>query len=277
MEAILSGVDWNSVLKTVGSAAAVVAILAFLAQVIVKHLLARDVETYKARVKSRSARNERIRQEVTRWANPIRGAVGDLEHRLANILKDYGYVALSSDKVHDVHANWHITYEYFFPSTIFLFAQYFCWIRLLEENLSFELFEKNKDKDNFLRKVYDVEGTLGGFPLDELKKLHGEGDCQVFNLEQRALGEALIVKNGDPRCMRFSEFADKWGDLEFRRRFDPLTRFIDCLDETHKFRWKRLELMAAALERLRSECDRLLGINPPWTTRIRGWLWSRKS
>jgi hypothetical protein len=61
-----------------------------------------------------------------------------------------------------------------------------------------------------------------------------------------------------------------------RPRISPPVRSADWLDRTHKFRWKRLELMDSALKGLGLECDHLLGIAPPSTARIRGWLWSRK-
>jgi hypothetical protein len=298
MTAILSSVDWNGVFTKIGSTAVVVAILGFIAQVIIKHLLSRDIAQYKANLKreadreladararvenallevraefdrqietfrtelaTRTALAERIRQEIVRWANPILGAVMELHRRLDNILKNEGYLALSPTVEKRVNSEWSITYEYFLPSTIFLFSQYFCWIRLLEEKLSFELFERHADKDAFFSKVYTVRRTLGSFPLKELQGLQGAGDRQVFGLQQQALGETLAVHDGtDLRCMRFSEFTDKWRETEFSRRFDPLTHFIDRLEPENQHRWKRLELMAEALGQMRLECERLLSI-----------------
>jgi hypothetical protein len=78
------------------------------------------------------------------------------------------------------------------PSTVFLFSQYFCWIRLLEEKLSFELFERQTDKDTFFNKVEEVARTLASFPLRELNGIPGRGDLQVFRLQQRAIGEISL-------------------------------------------------------------------------------------
>src|SRR4051794_8965083 len=46
-------------------------------------------------IETEQEKQERIRQEIIRWANPILGAVTDLEARLRNILDDDGYLALS--------------------------------------------------------------------------------------------------------------------------------------------------------------------------------------
>jgi hypothetical protein len=97
--------------------------------------------------------------------------------------------------------------------------------------------------------------------VSTLKSLVKSGDRQVFKLQQRALGEALFVLDGSElRCMRFSEFLEKWTQPAFKPFFDPLSRFIDQLKPENTLRWKRLELMAQALEQLRLECERLLTI-----------------
>jgi hypothetical protein len=307
MTALASGVDWADVLKTVGSTTAIAAVLGFLGQVAIKHLLHRDIDAHKFNLKresdlalaeakaqveqelttnraradaallvqkaifdkqletystdfaSRALRAQRIRQDLQRWANPILRTVMELERRLDNILKNEGYLALSPDAKNRVSSEWPVTREYFLSSTIFLFSQYFCWIRLLEERLSFELFEYNSDKDDLLKKIGDVRRTLSEFPLAELRGLSGVGDRQIFCLQQRGIGEMLALPDGaNLRCMRFSEFVQNWSEPEFRDRFEPLTCLLDGIAPTNEHRWKRLELMAIALEQLRGECRRLL-------------------
>jgi hypothetical protein len=46
------------------------------------------------------------------------------------------------------------------PSTLFLFAEYFAWIRLLQERLSFELFESQETKDRFFAAIWGVTKAL---------------------------------------------------------------------------------------------------------------------
>jgi hypothetical protein len=307
MTALASGVDWADVLKTVGSTTAIAAVLGFLGQVAIKHLLHRDIDTHKSNLKresdlalaeakaqverelstnraradaallvqkaifdkqletfstdfaSRAVKAHRIREDLERWANPILRAVMELQRRLDNILKNEGYLALSPDAKNRVNSEWSVTHEYFLSSTIFLFSQYFCWVRLLEERLSFELFERHSDKDDLLKKIRDVRRTLSEFPLAELRGLSGAGDRQIFCLQQRGMGEMLALSDGvNLRCMRFSEFLQNWSEPEFRHRFEPLTRLLDGIGPTNAHRWKRLELMGIALERLHGECRRLL-------------------
>jgi hypothetical protein len=271
ISSILSGVDWNDVLKTIGSTAVVVAILGFLAQATIKHFLDRNIEVHKADLKraadqeladakarvdaalltqkaafdrqmeafksdlaTRTARDERIRQEVVRWANPILGSVLDLQRRLDNILNKEAYLVLSPTSKDKINSEWSITYDYFLPSTVFLLSQYFCWVHLLEEKLSFELFEKHAEKDAFFDKVRAVGRTLSSFPLKELAGISGTGDRQVFGMQQRAMGERLAVADGlNTRCMRYSDFLEKWTDSAFRTQFDALTQFVDRLEPSH--------------------------------------------
>jgi F0F1-type ATP synthase membrane subunit b/b' len=219
----------------------------------------RQMVTFQTELATRIARADRIRQEIVRWANPILGSVMDLTRRLRNILREQGYLALSPDTESKVDSEWSIHYEYFLPSTVYLFCQYFCWVRLLEESLSFELFEKHEVKDNFFESIHAVGRKLSAYPMEELRNLTRGRDCQVFNLQQRALGETVTMREGsDLRCMRYSEFLVKWSDASFTHVLDPMTRFVDRLQPTDERRWKRLELMAEALEHLHQQCKRLL-------------------
>jgi hypothetical protein len=219
----------------------------------------REMAMFQTSLASEAARADRIREQIVRWANPIFGSVMDLTGRLRNILQDRGYLALSEETDRDIGANWSIRYEYFLSSTIFLFCQYLCWIRLLQESLSFELFEKHEAKDKFFGKVYAVGRNLSAYPLEELGGLPSSEDLQVFNLQQRAIGELLIVQDGaERRCMRYSEFLQKWPDPVFKRLLDPLIRFVDGLTPANSRRWKRLELMFQSLEDLHEQCRVLL-------------------
>jgi hypothetical protein len=118
----------------------------------------RQMETFKADVVSRVARADRIHAEIIHWANPILSAVMDLKRRLENVLENEGYLALSADNQNKLSAQWSIDYNYFFPSTVFIFCQYFCWIRLLEERLNFEIFTIHGEKDQLFALIRTFEG-----------------------------------------------------------------------------------------------------------------------
>ena len=288
--------NWQEILGELGSTAIIVAAICFFAKSMVTHMLQRDLAShdsklrdrtaqvladtkqsaqaaeqerkvafdkelldYKQRLERRGAKEDRIRDEVIRWANPILGSVKALQARLRNILRDRGYLALSRRSQTGMNPEWSITVEYFLPSTIYLFCQYFCYVRLLEERLSFELFEKQDDKDHFFERVHEVGQTLSSYPHRGLAELSGTGDRQVFTLQQRALGEAMAVGIGDEcRCIRYAEFLSKWNCSKFRETYEPLVRFIESLEPRHEHRWRRLEMMSEALEKLHDSCLRLL-------------------
>src|SRR4051812_13985321 len=60
-----------------------------------------EAELYKQRgileLETQKEKNERIRQVTIRWANPILGAVRDLEYRLVNILDKGGHRVLNEE------------------------------------------------------------------------------------------------------------------------------------------------------------------------------------
>jgi hypothetical protein len=77
-------------------------------------------------------------------------------------------------------------------STLYLFGQYFCWIRMLEEELNFELFESQVEKDEFFFAVREVSKALSDFPPSY--SCSGK-DFQVFRLQQRVIGELCVVSD----------------------------------------------------------------------------------
>jgi hypothetical protein len=294
--------DWEAIVKTLGSTAVVIAALSFLAKGIINQVLKRDLEAHKAALKQdsdaakarleselkqttdtallaqknvferemetfkvqlagRATRDDRIRAEVVKWANPILTAVEELQRRLKNILQHEGYLLLSKGSPQAV-SGWSAQYDYFLPSTIYLFCQYFCWVRLLEEKLSFEMFEKQDVKDVFFNHVRTAGDKLSRFPLEEMKDLQGgSDDRQVFALQQRVLGEIVAIsQDGDPRCMRYAEFLDKYEDVTFGKRLTPMIKFIDGISPDHHWRWKRLDLLSVELDKFDAECRRLLKI-----------------
>jgi hypothetical protein len=208
-------------------------------------------------IESENARKERNRTEVTRWANPILGAVQDLEAKLRNILEDGGYLALNQDYRENVNPRWSISYDYFMHSSLYVFAQYFCWIRMLQENLNFELFQTRQDRSDFFDAIEAVNDALGGFP-----PYYGPGDRQIFRLQQRAIGEQMIIKNdNEKRCLSYPDFIKKYDEDEsFRKNIDPLRSILENLDPSIAGRWERLINTQKQLGKLNNACNELLSI-----------------
>ena len=267
-------IDWTGLIKTLTSTAIIVAALGWIASKGIEQWLGHQVETFKSELKAKSdrqleefknglteraAQKDRIRNEVARWSNPIPRAVTDLKNRLTNILLDQGYLALSPNVRQRVNPQWSIQYDYFFPSTIYLFSRYYCWTGLLEEKLSFELFDNQDDKEAFFARIWAVNLNLSRFPLDQLQDIKSDDDLQIFNLQQRNMGETL--RTGDePRCMTYSEFLEKWREPNFRKPFEPLTTFIEGIEPRRERPWKRLKLMMGSLSELEKDSKKLLGL-----------------
>lgn len=222
----------------------------------------KQLEIFKADVASSSAKEDRIRDEVVRWANPILISIEMLRNRLDNILDDDAHSLLSPASDPDQSSGWSAAYEYFFPSTLFLFCQYFCWTRLLEEDLSFEMFEKHEVKDAFFARLRNASSMLSKFPLDLLEELPGgKHDRQVFTLQQRLLGEIVAVDGGNENvCMRYAQFLEEYDKPQFKNRLQPLIKLLEGVQPADQHRWRRLELFRDALKEVSVECRRLLNI-----------------
>ena len=200
-------------------------------------------------------KQDRIREQIIKWANPILRAVEDLNHRLGNIL-DKGYLALNE---HGQFASqWSITYAYFMPSTLYLFAQYFAWIQMLREHLSFELFQTEHTKVEFFKRIHAVGQPLAGFAHGTPNDCRGE-DRQVFRLQQRVIGELLILRDShSPRCMSYSDFLEKLLEPSFERHLEPLRVFLEKVNPDDNCRWRRLEETRKALCTLMEYCEQIL-------------------
>lgn len=264
----------KEIIAVLGGTAVVLGFAAWLAKTLIKSLLEHDTKTRVELLKDKKqrerdqigrdadankAREERLRNEVLRWANPILGAVSDLRARLSNILRRQAYPALSRNPATAVDTNWSITYDYFMPSTLFLFAQYFYWVRRLQVEISFELFETQADKDLFMNRLRNVGDALGKWPLHD--ECDGT-DRQVFALQQRGIGEAMMVRADGGRCVGFDEFMDSWEDTPLVSHLSPLRALLEDVMPGATCRWRRLESIDKALEDLETHCRDILAPRP---------------
>jgi hypothetical protein len=218
------------------------------------------VADHQAEVDERAAQERRIRDEVLRWTNPVLDAVDGLESRLGNILHDDLDLALHKHRAaRPVDPDWAVSYDYVLPTTLYLFANYFAWIRLMQEKLSFELFESKQVEKRFFEAMWGVSKTLGDWWPGIIG---GAGrDTQVFALQQRAIGEALIRRDTeDPRPMTIPEFLSAYNNKKepsFNATLEPLRELVDGLERGTK-RWARLSLTLNELWAFQKECRALL-------------------
>jgi hypothetical protein len=213
-------------------------------------------------IETEGEKQERIRNEIRRWANPILDSVVGLEKRLKNVLDDHGHLALGKNTESAVPRGWSISYDYFMPSTLYYFAQYFCWVRLLQEELNFELFRSQKENDDFFHGLWNVTSALTTWPPAD--PCDGE-DTQVFTLQQRGIGEALIVKDGRYRkCMSYHQFLRSYNNPIMQAHLAPLISLLHELKSDGGCRWNRVQATRAAIVELRKCCEAIL--QPPAPT-----------
>jgi hypothetical protein len=224
-----------------------------------------EVDLFRDQVKylneSAQQRRARLYAQIQKWANPIGMAIGDLEHRLGNILSDGGYIALSSSS--RLPENWSADYSYFMASTLYYFAQYFCWTRLLQRDLAFELFRSSDDMEAFRRNIEEVSDEIGRFPYRPDTVAGPQPvDGQVFRLQQRAIGELLFDKSGPTeQILTYREFLDRWldpADTRFRAHIGPLEKFLADIRPQNDLRWHRLEGTRKYLIEFGNTCNRVL-------------------
>jgi hypothetical protein len=218
-------------------------------------------EGYKYATESEKQRTERLRSQIQRWALPIQGSIEDLTHRLRNITENDGYKMLSTsnDKVN----GWSADYQYFISSTSYYFAQYFCWTRLIQQQLGMELFGSNQEMKAFLSHIDDVGQTISSFPFDKENGYDPANfDCQVFRLQQRAIGELLVQRSATgEQVMTYREFLDEWVDptkSQFKLHVTPLITFLNDVKPEKDLRWMRLLEMARRLDTFSNACANVL-------------------
>lgn len=223
--------------------------------------LSRGMEAYKLELQAVAKSDERIRMEIVTWANPILEAVNGLESRLTNILTTKGFEALDPAFT---AKEWSVTHDYFLDSTLFLFAQYFCWTQMLQQELSFELFRSQKEMKDFFAHISKVSGKLSDFPpffdaAKQAQEYKGTGsDTQVFRLQQRAIGELLAAHRQDRRtCRSYAWFLTKLTDKDCSAAFNPLRKLLIKVKSGER-RWERLSDTRLALIEVQKVCSRLL-------------------
>lgn len=264
--------NWTALLETLGGTAIMIAAVAWLSRTLVGQLLKKEYEQFKSdlttqhkrelkkferQLESEASAEDRIRQEILRWANPVLEAVLHLQSRLDNILHDHAYPALDKNFDGMLKETWSISYAYLMPSTLYSFASFFAWVRMLRERMSFELFRNHKEKDRFYAAIRGVQDALSDWPP------HGYEcsgpDTQVFTMQQRAIGEMLIVPNANkPECMSYHAFLSKWTTDAFQSRLSPLCLLLEGLQPADKCRWKRLQATLSKVHALRQCCEELL-------------------
>ncbi|MEZ4229689.1 MAG: hypothetical protein R3B89_11005 [Polyangiaceae bacterium] len=147
-------------------------------------------------------RRERVREAVDRWGDDAFDAVKSLRRRLDNILDRGAHVALARDCEEHIAPSWSMTHSYYMNSTLYLFARLFFMDRILRLEIGEEVFGARDAKDEVVQQLDTMIRELSS------NRLHsGDGDRQVFRLQQQAIGEAVFQPQLAPlRCLTYVDF-----------------------------------------------------------------------
>ena len=149
------------------------------------------------------------------------------------------------------------------PSTLYYFAQYFCWTRLLQHQLGHEVFRSTSEMGEFFDLMHSASDSISRFPFNESNGNYSAHiDHQVFKLQQRAIGELLVVQSGSgDNIASYREFLDRWvnsDDAVFKRHIAPLETFLQGIGPTADVRWERIQELSSRLAAFDDACEQVL-------------------
>jgi hypothetical protein len=199
----------------------------------------------------RATRAERLADAedvATRFREPLLQAVFNLQTRIYNIVEQ-GFIGrfMTSDSSEDER-------EYAVVNTMYVFAQYFCWVEIVRRGSLFvdpSNLERNRFVAHRLEAVRDTFADSLGFT---------ESAFRLFRGEQRALGELLLVPtgvhDGAPRweCLGYAAFVDSIDREPFEKWFRRLRTDIVAMSAANEAPRARL---LAVHERLMDIIDAL--------------------
>lgn len=132
-------------------------------------------------------REQRVEREklLSQFRDPAIRVASDLQGRVFVIL---------SGNAHYLYLRRNRLKEYYIVSTAFLVAQFFAWVELLRRKTSM------LDYSELTTKLEEVTHSFSG----------GRPGFQVFNLEQREIGERMLVvpANSNLYCVGYADFVE---------------------------------------------------------------------
>jgi hypothetical protein len=185
----------------------------------------------------RSARGDRLEaadQLVMRFREPLLHAAFNLETRIYNILElDFFRRFLTAENSDQER-------EYAVYNTLYVFAQYFCWVEILRRDSQFIDPKNDQRNRQYVKALENVRDTF----TDSIT-IH-DPTFRIFRGEQRALGEVMLVPVTDPPpgvprwdCLGYAPFVQALEDPAMARWFRGLRSGIDQASQDlsgHDFR-----------------------------------------
>lgn len=159
--------------------------------------------------------------------------------------------------IRNAERGWYESSEYYRLSTLYTFAEYLGWVRIIERRFGYVDIDRSRGGRKFNRQFYGFYRALCSFGYfrwssDVEKVIESSIPRRIFT----AIGEVMILGEGEnERIREFSDFCIKYvNDDQFRRWFNNLHEFLRNFPEDD-FRWDRLIAAGANLRALSSTLD----------------------
>ncbi len=181
--------------------------------------LQHELELEKQRKEKELEKSEKLEQTVNHYTGVILLAAKDLQDRLWHLTQEQATsnkpVLLNKELDKKAYGSWPMTKKHYLLSTLFLFAQFFCWVEILKQEIRFLNFGDSELTNKFSALIKLVERSLAETKYQKIAKAKRiSTDYPVFQMMQSELGCALIVnQEKGPRSMNFHEFTAAYDKL----------------------------------------------------------------
>ena len=162
----------------------------------------------------------------------------------------------------NVDKDWYRTTDYYRLSTLYSFAEYLAWVRLIERRLGFIAIEHSHGGRRLDKGINGLFRAMSSFHYFRWNgPTRRWSDSAVPRRLFTAMGEVSIVRqDGDDAVLEFSDFCVRYvNDQQFRRWFRELDEFLAAAGD-EPFRWDRLIAAGANLRILVRLLERFAGV-----------------
>lgn len=172
---------------------------------------------------------------LARFTTPLLRSSETLERQINNFVRN-------ADK------DWYRTSDYYRLSTLYSFAEYLAWVRLIERRLGFIAIEHSDGGRRLDRAVNGLFRAMSSFHYFRWTDDEAVERSTVPRRLFTAMGEVSIVRqDGDDAVLEFSAFCLRYAnDQQFQRWFHELDEFLAAVPDD-PFRWDRLIAAGANL------------------------------
>lgn len=134
------------------------------------------------------------KKQVSIYSEALARAAFDLQSRFFNIIRGDFFIFYMEGSERERN--------YAIENTIFVIAQFLCWVELTRQGINFIQLGNERDTKSLLRKQDEIYALWG---TDRWAKTF-----RLFAGEQRALGEALIIGEPEfPTCMGYGRYLEE--------------------------------------------------------------------